>query len=136
MIVEVGSETMVLPLSSIVETIRPDASDIQEVTPGECVLSVRGTFVPVVNLNALMGRQQTQEEVKNRVFVLIDANDATIAVSVDAIQDQRQVVIKSLKGNYGAITGIAAATILGDGNIALIVDTEALGGLAASRRAA
>ena len=136
MIVEVGSETMVLPLSSIVETIRPDASDIQEVTPGEWVLSVRGTFVPVVNLNALMGLQQTQEEDKNRVFVLIDANDATIAVSVDAIQDQRQVVIKSLKGNYGAITGIAAATILGDGNIALIVDTEALGGLAASRRAA
>ncbi|MEL6840137.1 MAG: chemotaxis protein CheA [Pseudomonadota bacterium] len=136
MIVEVGAETMVLPLSSIVETIRPDARDIQEVTPGEWVLSVRGTFVPVVNLNALMGLNQGDDTNGSRVFVLIDANDATIAVSVDAIQDQRQVVIKSLKGNYGAITGIAAATILGDGNIALIVDTEALGGLAASQRAA
>ncbi len=136
MIVEVGAETMVLPLSSIVETIRPAASDIQEVTPGEWVLSVRGTFVPVVNLNALMGLEQTDDDHTNRVFVLIDANDATIAVSVDAIQDQRQVVIKSLKGNYGAITGIAAATILGDGNIALIIDPEALSGLAASQRAA
>lgn len=136
MIVEVGAETMVLPLSSIVETIRPAASEIQEVTPGEWVLSVRGTFVPVVNLNALMGLEQSDDSENNRVFVLIDANDATIAVSVDAIQDQRQVVIKSLKGNYGAITGIAAATILGDGNIALIVDPEALAGLAASQRAA
>ena len=59
-------------------------------------------------------------------FVLIDANDTVIAVYVDAIHDQRQVVIKSLKGNYGAIDGIAAATILGDGKIALIIDPEAL----------
>jgi two-component system chemotaxis sensor kinase CheA len=57
---------------------------------------------------------------------LVETNTHTIAVAVEAIQDQRQVVIKSLKGNYGSIKGISAATILGDGNIALIVDPDAL----------
>lgn len=69
-----------------------------------------------------------------KTFVLIDTNGSTIAIALEAIDDQRQVVIKSLEGNYGTISGISAATILGDGKIALIIDPEALPELEASRR--
>jgi two-component system chemotaxis sensor kinase CheA len=126
MIVEVGAETMVIPLSSVIETVRPKPEEIREAGPGEMVLYVRGAYVPVVDSGALLGMRQEELTSMNGTFVLIDANNTVIAVYVDAIHDQRQVVIKSLKGNYGAIDGIAAATILGDGKIALIIDPEAL----------
>jgi two-component system chemotaxis sensor kinase CheA len=126
MIVEVGAETMVIPLSSVIETVRPKPEEIRESGPGELVLYVRGVYVPVVDSGTLLGMRQEKLKSMDGSFVLIDANDTVIAVYVDAIHDQRQVVIKSLKGNYGAIDGIAAATILGDGKIALIIDPEAL----------
>ncbi len=126
MIVEVGAETMVIPLSSVIETVRPKPEEIREAGPGEMVLYVRGAYVPVVDSGALLGMRQEELTSMDGTFVLIDANNTVIAVYVDAIHDQRQVVIKSLKGNYGTIDGIAAATILGDGKIALIIDPEAL----------
>ena len=136
MVIGVGSETMVLPLSSVVETVRPSRSDIHEIGPGECVLSVRGTFLPVVDLCQLFGLRPVRSASADRSYVILDASDTSIAIAVDAIWDQRQVVIKSLEGNYGTVTGIAAATILGDGKIALIIDSEALVGLVAPRRTA
>jgi two-component system chemotaxis sensor kinase CheA len=126
MIVKVGAETMVIPLSSVIETVRPKPEEIREAGPGEMVLYVRGAYVPVVDSGALLGMRQEELTSMDGTFVLIDANNTVIAVYVDAIHDQRQVVIKSLKGNYGTIDGIAAATILGDGKIALIIDPEAL----------
>ncbi|WP_068302623.1 chemotaxis protein CheA [Pararhodobacter sp. CCB-MM2] len=134
MIIGVGEETMVLPLSSVVETVRPSRRDIHEIGPGECVLSVRGSYVPVVDLAHLFGMRTAKTRPADRSYVLLDAGGSNIAVAVDAIQDQRQVVIKSLEGNYGTVTGIAAATILGDGKIALIIDSEALVGLVSPRR--
>jgi len=133
MIIGVGAETMVLPLSSVVETVRPQRRDIHEIA-GELVLSVRGTFVPIVDLALLFGMRSAKGQSTERSYVLLDAGGASIAVAVDAIQDQRQVVIKSLEGNYGTVPGIAAATILGDGKIALIIDSEALVELVSPRR--
>ena len=126
MIVEVGRETMVLPLSSVIETLRPKPHDVQEVGPGEFVLAMRGSFVTIVDLKSLFGFADAVKPNDQATYVLVETNTHTIAVAVEAIQDQRQVVIKSLKGNYGSIKGISAATILGDGNIALIVDPDAL----------
>ncbi len=134
MIIGVGAETMVLPLSSVVETVRPNARDLHEIGPGEYVLAVRGIFVPAVDLAQLFGMRSATSAAGERSYVLVDAGGSSIAVAVDAIQDQRQVVIKSLEGNYGTVTGIAAATILGDGKIALIIDSEALVGLVSQRR--
>ncbi|WP_417625691.1 chemotaxis protein CheA [Pararhodobacter aggregans] len=133
MIIGVGAETMVLPLSSVVETVRPQRRDIHEIA-GELVLSVRGTYVPIVDLALLFGMRSAKGQSAERSYVLLDAGGASIAVAVDAIQDQRQVVIKSLEGNYGTVPGIAAATILGDGKIALIIDSEALVELVSPRR--
>ncbi|MFN4098853.1 MAG: chemotaxis protein CheA [Pararhodobacter sp.] len=136
MIIGVGAETMVLPLSSVVETVRPNRRDIHEIGPGEHVLSVRGTYVPIVDLAMIFGMRTAASDASERSYVLLDAGGANIAVAVDAIQDQRQVVIKSLEGNYGTVTGIAAATILGDGKIALIIDSEALVEIVSPRRGA
>lgn len=133
MIIGVGAETMVLPLSSVVETVRPQRRDIHEIA-GELVLSVRGTYVPIVDLALLFGMRSAKGQSAERSYVLLDAGGASIAVAVDAIQDQRQVVVKSLEGNYGTVPGIAAATILGDGKIALIIDSEALVELVSPRR--
>ncbi|MCB1388346.1 MAG: chemotaxis protein CheA [Rhodobacteraceae bacterium] len=133
MIIGVGAETMVLPLSSVVETVRPSRRDIHEIA-GELVLSVRGTYVPIVDLALLFGMRSAKGQSTERSYVLLDAGGSSIAVAVDAIQDQRQVVIKSLEGNYGTVPGIAAATILGDGKIALIIDSEALVELVSPRR--
>ena len=134
MVIGVGEETMVLPLASVVETVRPNRSDIHEIGSGERVLSVRGAYVPVVDLAKTFGMHSAGSLKRDRSYVLLDAGGTSIAVAVDSIQDQRQVVIKSLEGNYGAVNGIAAATILGDGKIALIIDSEALVELVSPRR--
>lgn len=129
MIVRAGDETLILPLSSIVETIRPKLSDIMPIGQNGHVLAVRGAYVPIVNLQEALrlGSDNDASSKEAAVFALIQVEGAeSIALGVDAILDQRQIVIKSLEGNYGIIPGISAATILGDGQIALIVDTDSV----------
>lgn len=131
MVVSVAEQTMVLPISGIVETIRPARKDVKSVGPQEDVILVRGSFVPVVALGKALGFASPNQ--KEPTYILVETESSGIlALSVDGIWDQRQVVIKSLEGNYGNIPGVSAATILGDGKIALIVDVEAIAQLAAS----
>lgn len=131
MVVSVAEQTMVLPISGIVETIRPARKDVKSVGPQEDVILVRGSFVPVVALGKALGFASPHQS--DPTYILVETESSGIlALSVDGIWDQRQVVIKSLEGNYGNIPGVSAATILGDGKIALIVDIEAIAQLAAS----
>ncbi|TNF59000.1 MAG: chemotaxis protein CheA [Rhodobacteraceae bacterium] len=135
MVVTVASETMVLPLSSIVETIRAKPSDFAPIGPNGMLMSVRGSHVPVLSLGGVLGLSDHDFDCERAVFVLIQTDSSEpVALAVDHITDQRQVVIKSLEGNYGSIPGVSAATILGDGKIALIVDTEAVLKMAAPKR--
>lgn len=84
-------------------------------------------YVPIIGLSDMLGLARSNEHPAGGVYVLVRSEaDDLVALSVDDISDQRQVVIKSLEGNYGAIPGISAATILGDGRVALIIDTEAI----------
>jgi two-component system chemotaxis sensor kinase CheA len=127
MVVSVGSETMVLPLASIVETVRPRPGDFMPIGPTGTLLSIRGAFVPVVCLGDVLGLGRHEIDASRSILVLIRTETGSqVALAVDGISDQRQVVIKSLEGNYRAIQGISAATILGDGKIALIVDPDAV----------
>jgi two-component system chemotaxis sensor kinase CheA len=131
MVVSVSEQTMVLPISGIVETIRPARKDVRSVGPQEDVILVRGSFVPVVPLGTALGFPSTDQD--EQTYILVETESSGIlALAVDGIWDQRQVVIKSLEGNYGTIPGVSAATILGDGKIALIVDVEAIAQLSAS----
>jgi len=131
MVIHVEGETLVAPLSSVVETIRPKPSDLMPYGRDRHLLSIRGTYVPIVNLAHLLGFTSRRDVTADNILILIRSeHSGLVALAVDDISDQRQVVIKSLEGNYGAIEGISAATILGDGRIALIIDTDAILSLA------
>ena len=91
------------------------------------VINIRGTFVPLVDVGLELGFRAEPTDINKCVVLSIMTDDGVqSAVLVDSIQDQRQVVIKSLETNYGHVPCIAAATILGDGRIALILDVDHL----------
>ena len=128
MLVQVAQSTMVIPITSISETIKPQASNVHLLGNDGPVVLVRGEFIPVVDVSAVLGLRRPLNNFDNQVFVLVELEAAGLrAFAVDDILDQRQVVIKSLEQNYQRVDGVAAATILGDGRIALILDPEALG---------
>lgn len=128
MIVEVAGETLIIPITSIIETIKPESAQVHPLGAEGQVVLVRGDFVPVVDVGAKLGMRGPLTNIFDHVLILVDIESVGHrAFVVDAIHDQRQVVIKSLEQNYQAIDGIAAATILGNGRIALILDSDMLG---------
>ncbi|GAA0289368.1 chemotaxis protein CheA [Rhodovulum strictum] len=127
MVIHAAGQTLVAPLSSVLETIRPRPQDVVPYGREGRLLSIRGTYVPIVHLGNLLGFTCGDEISSDNILILIRSErSGHVALAVDEISDQRQVVVKSLEGNYGAIEGISAATILGDGRIALIIDTDAI----------
>jgi len=126
MLVKVAGSPYVIPLSSIVETIQCARANFSRMPTGAQVLQVRGEYVQVVDL-ASRFEMTTDVERDNRFVVLCEAEGGVkVAVIVDDIIGQQQVVIKSLEENFQSIEGIAGGTILGDGNVALIVDVQGL----------
>ena len=125
MVVDVAGQTMVVPITTIVETIRPKRADVHPMNGGVHVVAVRNKFIPIIDLGLIFGFRNTRQEPEQMVFLLVESDHEKMwALAVDRIHDQRQVVIKGIENNYGHIPGIAAATILGDGKVALIVDPE------------
>ncbi|MGV3491811.1 MAG: chemotaxis protein CheW [Devosia sp.] len=126
MLVKVAGSPYVIPLSSIVETIQCARANFSRMPTGGQVLQVRGEYVQVVDLASRFS-MTTEVERDNRFVVLCEAEGGVkVAVIVDDIIGQQQVVIKSLEENFQTIEGIAGGTILGDGNVALIVDVQGL----------
>ncbi len=125
MVISVAGETLVVPLNSIVETLSLTRDDLRPVGPNQVVLCVREKFVPVLDLGKELGYRNALSLEKGAIALLISPEEGTlIAMLVDSIEDQRQVVIKGLQESYGRVRGVAAATILGDGKIALILDAN------------
>lgn len=123
MVVQVAGETMVLPLNLVIETLTIDHSNLEQTRPGLNVVRVRGEFVSLFDLGVELGYRSAQDSYLDAVVLLIaDEAGSRAALIVDEIQDQRQVVIKGLDESFYRAPGIAAATILGDGQIALILD--------------
>ena len=127
MVVRVADQTLVVPLTAIVETLKPKSKDVHQLGAGSAVMSIRGSFIPLIDLGQELGYRIAPADPLSSVALLVETEGgARCALMVDMIQDQRQVVIKSLEANYGHVQGIAAATILGDGRIALIVDVDSV----------
>ncbi|RYI34428.1 MAG: chemotaxis protein CheA, partial [Acetobacteraceae bacterium] len=122
---DVAGQTMVVPITAIIETLRPAAKDIHDVAASGKVVAVREKFVPIIDLAEVFGHRTGTGDFSSMVLLLVECgqNDRW-ALAVDRIHDQRQVVIKGLESNYGHVPGVAAATILGDGKIALIIDPD------------
>ncbi|WP_282093914.1 chemotaxis protein CheA [Epibacterium ulvae] len=134
MVVSVADQTMVVPITSIVETMRGSDEMINNLGADGTLLSIRGNFVPICDVADALGLRQHYDQPPG-VYLLVETETGQrSALAVDDIYDQRQVVIKSLDGVCGNIPGVAAATILGDGKIAMILDPESI--LAASPSAA
>jgi two-component system chemotaxis sensor kinase CheA len=127
MVIDVAGQTLVVPLTAIVESLRPSATDVKKLGPQGSVLAVRDTYVPLVDIGRVLSFQTTEVNPAAGVVLLVESEDGSRAALVaDSIHGQRQVVIKSLESNYQQVPGIAAATILGDGRVALILDVDAL----------
>lgn len=132
MVVTVAGQTLVVPLTAIVETLQPEASAIHSFGASQRLISIRNSFCPLVDVGRILNFRGTQANPVEGVALLVESEGGgQRALMVDAIQGQRQVVIKSLEANYTHVPGIAAATILGDGRVALILDVDAV--VAASR---
>ena len=127
MVVTVADQTLVLPLSTIVEILMPQTMAVHAFGEHSRVIGLRGDFIPLVDVGRRLAYRTETADPKKGVVLLVEADGGgRNALIVDAIQGQRQVVIKSLESNYGSVSGIAAATILGNGRVALILDVDAV----------
>jgi two-component system chemotaxis sensor kinase CheA len=129
MVVSVENQILVAPLSAIVETMSLSPEKLRPFGDSGAVIADRDGFVPLIDTAAELGFRwrRSVAEYANCVALLVESEGGgRTALLVDQIQDQRQVVIKSLETNYGRVPGVAAATILGDGRVALILDVDAL----------
>jgi len=134
LVLRASGQTFVLPLVSIVESFSPGPTDVRTIAGHSEVVRLRGEVLPLLRLASIFGLQEAeQRDDSQRIITVIDAGGVKIGLSVDELLGQAQVVIKSLEANYKRIEGVAAATILGDGTVALILDAHALATLAKSR---
>lgn len=125
MIVQVGDQTLVIPLAHVVESLRPGEANLKGMGSSRQMLNVRGNFIPVIPLDRTIGAQGAQDDPRKAVLIVVETEHAgQAALLVDAISDQRQFVIKNLDKNFHAVDGVAGATIMGDGRVALILDID------------
>ncbi|QDC11599.1 chemotaxis protein CheA [Oceanicola sp. D3] len=123
MVVEAGGEILVVPLGSISETLTLQSSDMEQLGAGTQLVRIREEFVPILDMAVQLGFRTPLDSYEGSSVLLITMEDNTrSALVVERIVEQRQVVIKGLQESYGRVPGIAAATILGNGRIALILD--------------
>ncbi|WP_397476348.1 chemotaxis protein CheW, partial [Pusillimonas sp.] len=126
MTVQAGEEIFILPLSNVSESIQPTDEQLHSISEGDNVLHVRGEYLPLIALHQVFDVKGAQTEVTRSIAVILQAEESRFALLVDHLVGQQQVVVKNLEANYRKIPGISAATILGDGSVALIVDVFAL----------
>ncbi len=126
MSVQVGNETFILPLSHVTESMQPTLEQIRSLSNEDRVLHVRGEYLPVIALGDVFAVDDAEKDMTKAIAVVLQAEDMRFALLVDHLIGQHQVVVKNLEANYRKIPGISAATILGDGSVALIVDVFAL----------
>ena len=126
MSVGVGDECYILPLSSVVESFQVQPGMIRTIG-GSCrVVDVRDVYMPVVDLEQLFGVPRFDFERSSNIMVVVEAEGRHVALLVDALLGQQQIVVKNLEANYRKVEDVSGATILGDGKVALILDVSSL----------
>lgn len=126
MSVKVGSEIFILPLNFVMESLQPSTDDIYTVGNGERVVRVRGEYLPLVALHEVFSVEDARTDPTQGIVTIMETEGRRFAMLIDELVGQQQVVVKNLETNYRKVHGISAATILGDGSVALIVDVAAL----------
>ena len=126
MTIRVGHETYILPMLSIVESIQPKADRVKTIVGKGEVMDVRGTYHPMIRLYEVFGLEPEHKDPTKAILMILETEGERIAVMVDEILGQQQVVIKSMEQNFRKVDGIAGATILGDGTVGFILDVRGL----------
>jgi two-component system chemotaxis sensor kinase CheA len=129
MTISIGDEVLILPLSHVLEALQPKDAEIGTVGVDGRVLRMRGEYLPILSLAKHYG--YTPREGGEPLIVVVEGDGQKIALEVDELLGQQQVVVKNIERNYRRVAGISGATILGDGRVALIVD---IGSLVRSQR--
>ncbi|MDO8294579.1 MAG: chemotaxis protein CheA [Gallionella sp.] len=124
--IAVGDQIYIVPLSFIIESLQPKAEDIKEISGQGQVIHVRGEYLPVIALHKVFGITPKVANPAEGILVLLEAEGKKVALFVDDLVGQHQVVIKSLETNYRKVVGVSGATIMGDGRVAMIMDVGAL----------
>ncbi|MFC0267339.1 chemotaxis protein CheW [Kushneria aurantia] len=135
MSVRVGEEVYILPLGAIQESMQVTDDNLSSVTGSERVLYFRGDYLPLVELWRVFDIPNAKQEVKQGIVMVVQSEGRQFALLVDQLIGQHQVVVKSLETNYKRVPGISAATIMGDGSVALILDVPALSRATVKREA-
>ena len=126
MSVGVGNEVYILPLSSVIESFLVKADAVSTVGQGPRLVKVRDEYMPVIELEKVFQVPRFDSEKSSDIMVVVESDGSRVALLVDELLGQQQVVVKNLESNYRKIPNISGATILGDGKVALILDTGAL----------
>ncbi|QPR29769.1 chemotaxis protein CheA [Edwardsiella hoshinae] len=136
MSVKVSDEVFILPLNAVMESLQPSEDDLYPLAGGERVLQVRGEYLPLVELHSVFDVAGAKTDATQGIVVILQSAGRRYALLVDQLIGQHQVVVKNLETNYRKVPGISAATILGDGSVALIVDVAALQSINREKRVA
>lgn len=126
MSVKTGEEVFILPLSCVAESLQPRPEDIKAVPGGGRLLKVRNEYLTLVPMYERFRITPSLPNPSEGIVVILDSEGKKIALQIDELVGQQQVVVKNLETNYRRVPGISGATILGDGSVALIVDVSAL----------
>ena len=126
MTVRVSDEVYILPLASVIESFQIKPSDINTVAQGAQLVKVRDEYMPVIELERVFQVPRFDLNGGSPIMVVVEADGSRVALMVDELLGQQQVVIKNLESNYRKVPNVSGATILGDGKVALILDTSGL----------
>jgi len=126
MSVGVGDEVYILPLSSVVESFQVNAEDVSTVAQGSQLVKVRDEYMPVIALEKIFQVPRFDASKSSNIMVVVEADGSRVALLVDELLGQHQVVVKNLESNYRKVPNVSGATIMGDGTVALILDTGGL----------
>ena len=126
MSVGVGEEVYILPLSSVVESFQVHEHTIKTIGGSGRVVEVRGDYMPVMDLERIFNVPRFDFEKTSSIMVVAEADGGRVALLVDELLGQQQVVVKNLEANYRKVDDVSGATIMGDGRVALILDVGSL----------
>jgi len=126
MSVGVGDEVYILPLSSVVESFQVNTEEVSTVAQGSRLVKVREEYMPVIAMEKIFQIPRNGSGKSSDIMVVVESDGSRIALLVDELLGQHQVVVKNLESNYRKVPNVSGATILGDGKVALILDTSSM----------
>ena len=126
MLLRVGGEVFIMPLGAIMESMQARPEQIRQLAGGHRLVQVRGEYLPLIEMHRVFDIEGAETDVHRGIVMIVQSEGRLFALLVDELLGQRQVVVKNLETNYRKVVGISAATILGDGSVALILDVVAL----------